>query len=107
MSHSTHVSGIRVAHVQAPDRGVRVNRPQTLDGPIEWSGVVRVGGAKLRQGRGRSGLSYRVRQSGGWQVVVMCRQREVEVGSARMQDHALALAQMWEQAVLSGRIDMG
>ncbi len=31
----------------------------------------------------------------------------IEVGSARMQDHAQALASMWELAVISGRIDIG
>jgi hypothetical protein len=42
-----------------------------------------------------------------WRVtVISSRHEEVEVGSARMQDHAMALAAMWEQAVLSGRIDM-
>lgn len=33
-------------------------------------------------------------------------QQTLEIGSARMQDHATALAAMWEQAVLSGRIDV-
>ncbi len=46
---------------------------------------------------------YRVKQGRGeWQVVVIAsRGREVIVGSARLQDHALALAGMWEQAVRS------
>ncbi|WP_146156453.1 hypothetical protein [Enhygromyxa salina] len=61
----------------------------------------------MREGQGQSGLLYRVHQCSGWVVTVYGpRGNEVEVGSARMQDHALALAGMWEQAVASGRIDM-
>lgn len=93
--------------MQAPDRGVRVNRPQMVEGPIVWSEVARVAGLKTRGGRGQSGLRYWIRQQGEWKVtVVSSRREEVTVGSARMQDHALALASMWEQAVLDGRIDM-
>lgn len=93
--------------MQAPDRGVRVNRPETVDGPITWSEVQRLAGLKTRVGKGQSGLRYFVRQQGHWSVtVVSSRREEIEVGTARMQDHALALAALWEQAVLCGRIDM-
>jgi hypothetical protein len=104
---ATHIHGIRVDHVQAPERAVRVNRPSAVDGPIIWDRMTRTTGTKLREGQGRSGLVYRVRNRHGWTVTVASGSREeVEIGSSRLQDHALALAGMWEQAVLSGRIDM-
>lgn len=101
-----HISGIRIAHVCAPEREVRVNRPDPGAGPIAWQRVTRVAGLKMRVGRGASGLEYVLRQGADWQVSVRGRRSEVQIGSARMQDHARALAAMWEQAVASGRIDM-
>lgn len=101
------ISGIRVAHIQGPERPVQVNRPSPGDGPIAWSKVLREGDRKRRLGHGRSGLIYRVDQGREWTVVVTAsRGRELLVGSAKLQDHALALAGMWEQAVLSGRVDV-
>lgn len=102
-----------------PERGVRVNRPVGTEGPIAWAEMGTLAGVQLRCGRGQSGLRYHVRKRSGtagsgsaggagadWRVSVVTARSEVEVGSARMQDHALALAGLWEQAVLSGRIDM-
>lgn len=86
---------------------MQVKRREPSDGPIAWAKASREGGRKLRVGHGRSGLMYRVKQAREWVVVVIAsRGREFVVGSARLQDHALALAGMWEQAVLSGRIDL-
>ena len=101
-----HISGIRIAHVCTPEREVRVNRPVAEEGPIEWERPTRVAGLKIRVGRGRSGLEYVLRQGADWRVSVRGRRNEVQIGSARMQDHARGLAAMWEQAVLNGRIDM-
>lgn len=107
MTSAIHISGIRVAHVEAPERGVRVNRAEPVEGPIKWEAMQRVVGVQLRMGRGQSGLIYRVRRQDEWRVTVIgSRRQEIEVGSARMQDHAMALAGLWEQAVLNGRIDM-
>jgi hypothetical protein len=107
VSEPIHVSGIRIAHIHA-ERAVQVNRPPSVDGPIEWSRPTRgPTGGKVRLGQGRSGLSYRVEQGREWRVLVIAsRGREIVVGSAKLQDHALALAGMWEHAVLSGRLDM-
>ncbi|HLT35724.1 MAG TPA: hypothetical protein VK034_05550 [Enhygromyxa sp.] len=107
MSDRVHVSGIRLAHVDCAERTVQVNRPAIHEGPIQWEKPVRGPDGKVRLGRGKSGLSYRIKQAREWQVqVVASRGRELLVGSARLQDHALALAGMWEQAVLAGRVDV-
>jgi hypothetical protein len=120
VSSAIHISGIRVAHVEEPERGVRVNRPVSMEGPIAWAETAKLAGVQVRCGRGQSGLRYHVRKRGSsgpgassavgsgadWRVSVVTPRSELEIGSARMQDHALALAGMWEQAVLSGRIDM-
>lgn len=67
---------------------------------------MRIAGRKVRQGEGRSGLTYHVIQDGAWQVAVETPRVRKTIGSALMQDHALGLAVMWEQSVLRGRIDM-
>lgn len=86
---------------------MQVNRPQLHDGPILWAKPIREPDGKVHVGRGTSGLSYRVKQGREWQVLVSAsRGREIVVGSAKLQDHALALAAMWEQAVLTGRVDI-
>lgn len=111
--------------MEQAERAVRVNRPVGMDGPIAWGETSKLAGVQVRCGRGQSGLRYHVRKrsnspgSGArpgagsavgagadWRVSVVTARSELEIGSARMQDHALALAGMWEQAVLSGRIDM-
>lgn len=110
MSESpTHIFGVRVAHVEGTARDVQVNRTEVPSpGPIEWSSISREDGLRVREGRGRSGLVYRALRSQSWRVFVQSKaNEELEIGSARMQDHALGLAAMWEQAVLSGRIDVG
>lgn len=81
-----------------------------MDGPIAWGETATLAGVRVRSGRGESGLRYHIRKLSGpgtdWRVSVVNQQSDLDIGSARMQDHALALACMWEQAVLSGRIDM-
>jgi hypothetical protein len=110
VSSAIHISGIRVAHVDQPERAVRVNRPVDMDGPIAWGETATLVGVQVRCGRGESGLRYHIRKRPGpgadWRVSVVGPHSDLDIGSARMQDHALALAGMWEQAVLSGRIDM-
>jgi hypothetical protein len=120
VSSAIHISGIRVAHVEQPERGVRVNRPVETAGPIAWMETAKLAGVQVRCGRGRSGLRYHVRKrpstgagaasavgaGADWRVSVVTPRSELDIGSARLQDHALALAGMWEEAVLSGRIDM-
>lgn len=105
-----HISGIRVAHVDGGEREVRVNRPAdegSSDDPIHWGGIRRRDGVRVRCGQGRSGLRYWLVDQRSWRVMVeTAGQQTLEIGSARMQDHATALAAMWEQAVLSGRIDV-
>jgi hypothetical protein len=101
-----HLSGIRMEHVHGAEREVQTPRAPS-GGPIEWAKLVREPDGKARYGQGQSGLRYRLKQVREWQVVAVTRRgRELVVGSARMQDHALALAGMWEQAVLSGRVDI-
>lgn len=110
VSTPAHISGIRVAHVHAPERAVQINRPPLGDGPVAWSRLTREGGRRRCEGHGESGLRYRVERvelRREWVVIVIAsRGREIMVGSAKLQDHALALAGMWEQAVLSGRVDV-
>jgi hypothetical protein len=114
VSTAIHISGIRVAHVEQPERAVRVNRPASVDGgPIAWGEMKKLAGVQVRCGRGQSGLRYHLRKRSGnagaaaeWRVGVVGARHELDIGSARMEDHALALAGMWEQAVLGGRIDM-
>jgi hypothetical protein len=113
VSTAIHISGIRVAHVEQPECAVRVNRPASVDGPIAWGEMGRLAGVQVRCGRGQSGLRYHVRRRSGkagstpeWRVGVMGARGEQDIGSARMEDHALVLAGLWEQAVLGGRIDM-
>lgn len=77
-----------------------------VEDPIAWAKVERIAGRKLRQGTGRSGLVYHVVQGEQWRVWVETPRTRMEIGSARMQDHALALAALWEHGVSSGRIDM-
>jgi hypothetical protein len=84
-----------------------------VDGPIAWGEMGKLAGVQVRCGRGRSGLRYHVRKRPGnagaaaeWRIGVVGANRELDIGSARMEDHALALAGMWEDAVLGGRIDM-
>lgn len=105
-----HISGIRVAHVEGGEREVRVNRPtleDRSDEPIQWGTIRRREGLRVRCGQGRSGLRYWLVDQRSWRVMVeTAGQKTLEIGSARMQDHATALAAMWEQAVLSGRIDV-
>jgi hypothetical protein len=107
VSSAIHISGIRVAHVDEPERAVRVNRPTSVDGPITWGEMGKLAGVQVRCGRGQSGLRYHVRTRPGsdWRIGAVGT-HELEIGSAHLEDHALALASMWEQAVLSGRIDM-
>ncbi len=106
-SSPVHISGIRIAHIDGGEREVKTHRAVPTEGPIVWGKPVRSPEGKVRIGHGRSGMMYRVKQGGQWQVLVVAgRGRELEIGSARLQDHALALAGLWEQAVLSGRIDM-
>jgi hypothetical protein len=96
--------------VEQPERAVRVNRPVGTDGPIAWAETATLAGVQVRCGRGQSGLRYHARKRSGagadWRVSVVGPRSDLDIGSARMHDHALALAGMWEQAVLSGRIDM-
>lgn len=100
-----HISGIRMGHAHA-EREVQTARA-SHEGPVMWGKIVREPDGKVRPGQGQSGLAYRVKQQREWQVTAVTRRgREIVVGSARMQDHALALAAMWEQAVLSGRVDI-
>lgn len=107
MPEPVHISGIRIAHVHGAERAVQVNRPLAPEGPIYWEKPVRGPQGKIREGQGRSGLRYRVEQGREWQVVVSAsRGRTLLVGSAKLHDHALALAALWEQAVLSGRVDV-
>ncbi len=104
-----HISGIRVAHVDGGEREVRVNRPvDTLaDDLITWGAIRRREGLRVRSGQGRSGVRYWLVNEQSWRVMVETSgHKTLEVGRARMQDHATALAAMWEQAVLSGRIDV-
>ncbi|MCA9684127.1 MAG: hypothetical protein KC457_18150 [Myxococcales bacterium] len=110
MQAPIHVDGIRVAHIHE-EREVRVNRREAQTS-ITWSKLGRAEGVTSRDGHGPSGLVYRLLrdQHGGglWRVTVSGSQgRVIEVGSARMQDHAMALANLWEQGVESGRIDVG
>jgi hypothetical protein len=120
VSSAIHISGIRVAHVDQPERGVRVNRPTGVEGPIAWGETATLAGVQVRCGRGQSGLRYHIRKrpstgpgtgtavgaGADWRISVVTPRSELDIGSARLHDHALALAGMWEQAVLSGRIDM-
>ena len=106
-----HVHGIGVEHIDTPVREIRVSgRGAEEGGPIEWETLARQGELRIRSGQGRSGLAYSVTRRREWHVSVSAsaggREVEVEVGRARMHDHALVLACLWEQAVLSGRIDM-
>jgi hypothetical protein len=104
-----HISGIRVAHVDGGEREVRVNRPTAHDAedPIQWGAFRRREGLRVRCGQGKSGLRYWLVDQRSWRVMVEAAgHRTLEIGSARMQDHASALAAMWELAVLSGRIDV-
>lgn len=105
---AVHISGIRVAHVQGGEREVRVNRPAGETGKaIEWGPVQRREGVRVRGGVGQSGVRYWLVDRRGWRVMIeTADRRTLEIGSARMQDHASALASMWEDAVLSGRIDV-
>jgi hypothetical protein len=97
---------IRMDHVHGAEREVQTPRAPS-EGPIGWGKLVRAAEGKVRHGQGESGLRYRLEQVREWQVIAVTRRgRELVVGSARMQDHALALAGMWEQAVLSGRVDV-
>src|SRR5690606_2855494 len=68
MSERVHVSGIRLAHVDCAERTVQVNRPAIHEGPIQWEKPVRGPDGKVRLGRGKSGLSYRIKQAREWQV---------------------------------------
>ena len=92
---------------ERPIREVQVNARVRREGPISWGKMSREGGVKSRTGHGKTGLVYILSRAREWRVVVLStRGREVEVGTARLQDHAMALAAMWEQAVASGRVDM-
>jgi hypothetical protein len=107
---TVHISGIRVAHVQGGEREVRVNRPPSEANsadPIQWGAIRRREGLRVRSGQGRSGLRYWLVDQLSWRVMVEAAGHQtLEIGRARMQDHAIALAALWEQAVLSGRIDV-
>ena len=88
--------------VQAP-----ASKVARQDGPIVWGKIIREQGVKCRSGQGDTGLIYLVSRQREWGVVVRTpRGRELEIGTARLQDHAMALACLWEQAVASGRVDM-
>ncbi|MFV8756656.1 hypothetical protein ACNOYE_39435 [Nannocystaceae bacterium ST9] len=107
---SVHISGIRVAHVDCGERDVRVNRPAVGEGsdePIQWAQLRRREGVRVRCGQGRSGVRYWLVDQSSWRVMIeTANHKTLEIGSARMQDHAVALAVMWERAVQSGRIDV-
>lgn len=109
---TVHVSGIRVAHLDCGEREVRLNRPEVGEGderdqPIEWGPIRRQADLRVRCGKGKSGVRYWLVDQGNWRVMIeTATHKALEIGSARMQDHARALAAMWEQAVLSGRIDV-
>lgn len=105
---AVHISGIRVAHLEGGEREVRVNRPTLdADAAIQWGSIQRREGIRVRAGLGQSGVRYWLVDRRGWRVMIeTADHRTLEIGSARMQDHASALASMWEQAVLSGRVDV-